>query len=391
MYLKKNEERRLLAGHLWIYSNEVDTVKSPLKMCQAGEQVIVHTSRGKPIAMACVNPQSLICARVYSNLPGEMMSVELIERRIAAALALRETFYNEPYYRLIHGEGDWLPGVIVDRYGDYLVMQINTAGMQAVQDLLIEALVLQLKPAGIFLRNSGAFRALEGLPQEDCLAFGEVPDSTTIVENGVRYNIPLKTGQKTGWFYDHRDNRLALQGFSQGKRVLDAYSYLGGWGLNALKGGAEHVTAVDSSSAAVEGGECNAALNDFADKWTGIKGDVGAVLRNLRDGGEQFDVVVLDPPAFIQRAKDKRKGVEKYRSINALASGLLATGGVLVSCSCSHHLVDAELQRAVLHAGRNRGYGVQLIARGHQGRDHPVNAAIPETEYLKAVFARMLG
>ncbi len=391
LYLKKSEERRLLAGHLWVYSNEVDTAKSPLKECQSGDQVQVHSSRGKPIAMACVNPQSLICARVYSFKPGEALTERLIERRIAAALALRNAVYDQPCYRLVHGEGDWLPGVIIDRYGDYLVMQINTAGMQAVEEMLVAVLVRLLKPSGIYLRNSSPFRALEGLPQEDSLAFGEIPDTTTLVENGLNYEIPLKTGQKTGWFYDHRDNRLALQGFCKGKRVLDAYSYLGGWGMNALAGGADQVVAVDSSAAAVEGGQRNAALNGFADRWTGVKGDVAEVLKGLRDNGEQFDVVVLDPPAFIQRAKDKRRGIEKYRSVNSQAAGLLSRGGMLVSGSCSHHLTDAELQRAVLHAGRSRGFGVQVVARGHQGRDHPVHAAIPETEYLKAVFTRMLG
>lgn len=390
LMLKKSEERRLMAGHLWVYSNEVDSAKSPLSNFSAGDQVAVHSSRGRAVAMATVNPQSLICARVYSHRRGEKLATPLLVRRISSALALRESLFSAPFYRLVHGEGDWLPGLIIDRYDDILVMQTNTAGMEAIQDDIVEALVELLSPAGIYLRNSSATRSLEGLEAEEKCLHGEVPETTQLLENGLKFNIPLKSGQKTGWFYDHRDNRQLLQKFSQGKRVLDAYCYLGGWGINALAGGASAVTAIDSSAAAIEGAAANAALNGYADQWAGIKGDVADQLRALREAGEKFDIVVLDPPAFIQRAKDKRKGIEKYRSINALAVGLLSADGVLVSGSCSHHLSESELQRAVLQAGRHGNFGVQIMARGHQGSDHPVHAAIPETEYLKALYARLL-
>ena len=390
LMLKKNEERRLMAGHLWVYSNEVDTAKSPFNSFNAGDQVAVHSSRGNAVAMATVNPQSLICARVYSHRRGEKLATPLLTRRISSALALRESLYDVPFYRLVHGEGDWLPGLIIDRYGDILVMQTNTAGMEAIQSDIVEALVALLSPSGIYLRNSSATRSLEGLESEEKCLHGTIPESAQLIENGLKFDIPLKSGQKTGWFYDHRDNRQLLQKFCQGKRVLDAYCYLGGWGINALAGGASSVMAIDSSAAAIEGAEANAKLNGFADKWTGVKADVTDHLRVLKDAGEKFDIVVLDPPAFIQRGKDKRKGIEKYRSINALAVSLLAADGVLVSGSCSHHLTESELQRAVLQAGRQGNYGVQIMARGHQGADHPVHAAIPETEYLKALFARLL-
>lgn len=388
--LKKNEERRLMAGHLWVYSNEVDSAKTPLGNFAPGDQVAVHSSRGRAVAMASINPHSLICGRVYSYRRGEQLAAPLLSKRIAAALELRQSLYDAPCYRLVHSEGDWLPGLVVDRYGDYLVVQINTVGMEAVQDEIIEALVSLLKPAGIYLRNSSNIRTLEGLEVVEKCVHGDIPESIQLTENGLKFDISLHSGQKTGWFYDHRDNRMLLQKFSSGKRVLDAYSYLGGWGINALAGGADSVTAIDSSATAVEGGQANAALNGFGDRWHGVKGDVSDQLRQLRDAGEKFDIVVLDPPAFIQRAKDKRKGVEKYRSINALAVGLLNADGILVSGSCSHHLADAELQRAVLQAGRQGNYGVQILARGHQGPDHPVHAAIPETEYLKAIYARLL-
>jgi len=390
LVLKKGEERRLQAGHLWVYSNEVDTAKSPFAGFSPGEQVPVYSSRGKPVGMVCVNPRSLICARLYSYRTGEMLGTPLLRRRLASALELRQRMFSIPCYRLVHGEGDWLPGLVVDRYGDYLIVQTNTWGMDQLKDEIVEVLVELLQPKGVFLRNTSSTRSQEGLEPAEALLWGEVPDTTEIIENGLRYEIPLKTGQKTGWFYDHRDNRQQLQQFSAGKRVLDAYCYLGGWGINALAGGASEVVAIDSSAPALDGARQNAALNGFADRWSGIKGDVSDQLRLLRDAGEKFDVVVLDPPAFIQRAKDKRKGVEKYRSINSLAAAILQPDGMLVSGSCSHHLTDSELQRAVLQGGRKNGFTVQVVARGHQGRDHPVHAAIPETEYLKAVFARLL-
>lgn len=390
LVLKKNEERRLAAGHLWVYSNEVDKSRSPLKSFTAGEQVPVYSSRGKFIAMACVNSHSLICARVYSYRRSETISVDLIKARLATALAYRNQCIEQPYYRLVHSEGDWLPGLIIDRYGDYLVVQTNTAGMDREKQAVVDALVELLSPAGIYLRNTSASRELEGLEQAAETVHGDVPDSVELLENGIHYQIPLTSGQKTGWFFDHRDNRKTLQRFCRGKRVLDAYCYLGGWGMNALAAGATEVTGIDSSAAAIDGAETNAKLNGFDDRWNGLRGDTVEQLKRLRQTSEKYDVVVLDPPAFIKRAKDKKPGIEKYRSINSLAMSLLAPGGVLVSGSCSYHLTESELQRIMLYGSQNAGRTLQILARGHQALDHPVHAAITETEYLKAVFARLI-
>jgi len=247
-----------------------------------------------------------------------------------------------------------------------------------------------LAPGGVYLRNNSAARELEGLASVVETAYGEVPETIEILENDIRYQIPLTSGQKTGWFYDHRDNRQTLQRFCKGKRVLDGYCYLGGWGMNALAAGATHVTAIDSSAAAIDGAENNARLNGFDDRWQGLRGDVSEQLRHLRQTSEKFDVVILDPPAFIKRAKDKKAGIEKYRSINALAMALLNPGGMLVSGSCSYHLTEGELQRVMLHSSQKAGRTLQILARGHQALDHPVHAAITETEYLKALFARLI-
>lgn len=392
LYLKKNEERRLGAGHLWVYSNEVDTKKTPLKELAAGSVVALYSQRGLFCGNAYVNPRSLICARVFSFREGQLFNRELLIRRINAALRLRDSLYDFPAYRLIHGEGDLLPGLVVDRYDSTLVVQISTAGMQSMEAEVIESLVECLKPTAIHVSSTSAVRELEGLEPREESVYGKVPESVHIKENGLGFEVPVIGGQKTGWFYDHRSNRQLLQNFCEGKRVLDAYSYLGAWGINALAGGATEVVAIDSSQAACDGAVHNGKINNFDDsKYTVMKGDVAECLSKLKaDTEKKFDVVVLDPPAFIQRAKDKRNGTEKYRKINSLAAKLLTENGLLVSASCSHHLTESDLQRVMLQSARSAGCGLQILARGHQGPDHPVHAAIPETEYLKAIFARLI-
>ncbi len=392
LFLKKNEERRLNAGHLWVYSNEVDNKKSLLKDLEVGATVEIYSDRGKFCGNAYVNPHSLICARVYSFKQGQAFDKELLVKRIGAALNLRDSLYSFPAYRLVHGEGDLLPGLVVDRYNDVLVVQISTAGMQAIESEVVEALMECVKPVAIHVRSTSSVRKLEGLEPREETVFGTVPDVVRIKENGLEFDVPIEAGQKTGWFFDHRDNRKTLQDFCEGKRVLDAFSYLGAWGINALAGGASEVLAIDSSQAACDGALQNAELNGYkSDRFSVMKGDVAECLARLRDTtSDRFDVIVLDPPAFIQRAKDKRKGTEMYRKINSLAAQLLTDNGLLVSASCSHHLTDAELQRVALQSARGVGRGLQILARGHQGRDHPVHAAIPETEYLKAIFARLI-
>lgn len=391
LFLRKNEERRLGAGHLWVYSNEVDIKKTPLKELQAGSVVSLYSQRGQFCGNAYVNPRSLICARVFSFREEQLLNKDLLIKRINAALKLRDSLYDFPAYRLIHGEGDLLPGLVVDRYDAVLVVQISTAGMQAIEAEVIEALVECIKPAAIHVRSTSAIRELEGLESREETVHGTVPDAVEIKENGLLYSVPITSGQKTGWFYDHRENRQLLQNYCQGKRVLDAFSYLGAWGLNALAGGAAEVLAIDSSQAACDGALANARLNQYDDsKFSVMKGDVAECLAKLKDASEKYDVIVLDPPAFIQRAKDKRNGTEKYRKINTLAARLLSENGLLVSASCSHHLTEPDLQRVMLQSARSAGCGLQILARGHQGPDHPVHAAIPETEYLKAIFARLI-
>lgn len=387
--LKKNEERRLRAGHLWVYSNEIDIARTPLTAFTPGQPVLIEAANGKALGTGYVNPHSLICARLVSRDPSHRLGHSLLVHRLNVALALRERLYPQPYYRLVHGEGDSLPGLIVDRYGEVLVVQFTTAGMEQARDAVIEALHKVFKPAGILLRNDSPVRALEGL-HTYIEVIGAVPDQIDLEENGVRFRVSVQAGQKTGWFYDQRENRARLARYVKGMRVLDLFSYVGGWGVQAAVAGASEVVCVDSSQEALTQVAVNAELNGVQARVQTRRGDAFDVLRELREAREHFDVVVLDPPAFIKRKKDVKAGIEAYQRINTQAMQVLAKDGILVSASCSYHLEPATLQQAVLAAARHLDRGVQILERGRQGPDHPVHAAIPETEYLKALYCRVL-
>jgi 23S rRNA (cytosine1962-C5)-methyltransferase len=387
--LKKNEERRLRAGHLWIYSNEVDTAKTPLTGFAPGQLVLIEAANGKPLGTGYVNPHSLICARLVSRDPAHALGRSLLVHRLNIALALRERLYAQPFYRLVHGEGDALPGLIVDRYGDVLVVQFTTAGMEQARDAVIAALDKVLRPKGILLRNDSPIRVLEGL-HSYVEVMGEVPDQVELEENGARFRVSVQAGQKTGWFYDQRENRARLARYVPGMRVLDLFSYSGGWGVQAAAAGAREVLCVDASQDALEQVGVNAQLNTVQERVQVRKGDAFDVLRDLREAREHFDVVVLDPPAFIKRKKDVKAGIEAYQRINQQAMQVLAKDGILVSASCSYHLEAATLQQLVLAASRHVDRSLQILERGRQGADHPAHPAIPETEYLKALYCRVL-
>src|SRR5690606_21555701 len=387
--LKSQADRRLKLGHLWIYSNEVDVERTPLKNFAAGEQALVTSHNGKPLGIALMNPNALICGRLISRSEKYPLNKSLLVHRIKQSLALRELTFDQPYYRLIFGDADLLPGLVVDRFGAFLVVQIASAGMEQVKDEIVEALVQVLKPQGILLSNDHSARSLEDLPEYVEVAYGEVPERVELVENNTRFLAPVHGGQKTGWFYDHRMNRAQLQAYVKDKRVLDVLSYIGGWGVQAAQAGAREVVCVDASEAALDGVERNAELNGVTDRVSAIHGKAIDVLKHLIAEGEQFDVVVLDPPAFIKRRKDQKSGEAAYRHLNELGMRLLGRDGLLVSASCSMHLQRNTLLDIVRGAGRHLDRHVQIIGQGGQGPDHPVHPAIPETDYLKAVFARV--
>ncbi|MBS9403071.1 class I SAM-dependent rRNA methyltransferase [Halomonas sp. TRM85114] len=387
--LKKNADRRLKAGHLWLYSNEIDMAVTPIKDIPAGEQVVVEAANGKAMGVAYVNPHSLICARLVSRDPKQGLDRSLLVHRLNQALALRQRLFDKPFYRLVHGEGDLLPGLIVDRYGDVVVLQLNTAGMQAVVDELLDALDKVLSPRVVVLRNDTSGRRLEGLESTIEVVKGELAEPVLMEENGVRFSAPVLDGQKTGWFFDHRTNRAWLNGLVGGKRVLDLFSYVGGWGVQAAANGASEVLCVDSSSAALERVAENAALNGLDERVSVGEGDAFEVLAALKAEGEVFDVVILDPPAFIRKRKDMPAGERAYGKLNREAMRLLGRDGLLLSASCSMHLAPERLIDVVRGAVRHQDRQGQLIFQGHQGPDHPVHPAIPETAYLKALGVRV--
>ncbi|MEA3406138.1 MAG: class I SAM-dependent rRNA methyltransferase [Pseudomonadota bacterium] len=387
--LKKNEERRIKQGHMWVFSNEVDIQATPLKEFEAGQQVIVEASNGKALGMGYINPKTLICVRLLSRSPKLEMNMKFLKRRIQAAQALRELSFDAPYYRLVFGDSDGLPGLVIDRFGDVFSVQITTAGMEAVKADIIQVLDNLYHPTAIMMRNDTKSRELEGLPLYEEVALGELPEEILIEENGAKFAIPVEGGQKTGWFYDHRMARRRLQEMVKGKRVLDVFSYLGGWGIEAAIAGAESVTCVDASELAINGVERNAELNGVSDKMTLIQGNAFDVLNALKLEEDKYDIVIVDPPAFVKRKKDFKQGSEGYRRINEIAMRVLAPNGVLVSASCSHHMTRDNLLNQVQSAARHIDRTVQLFDQAHQAPDHPVHPAIPETEYLKTLFFRV--
>lgn len=387
LYLRKGAERRLRGGHLWVYSNEVDSARSPLAGFEAGDQVLVRAAGGDILGSAYMEPQALLCARLYAPREECRLEQALLRERIVAALRVREAVFDQPFYRLVYGDSDLLPGIVIDRFGEVLVMQLNNAGLERHVEPLVAALVELLSPSGILLRRDSRARREQGLATESEVVFGTVPDQVAIRENGVEFLVPVAHGQKTGWFYDHRMSRARLAHWVVGKRVLDVYSYIGGWGVQAAAFGAASVCCLDSSARALEGVMTNAGLNGVTDAVETRQGSAPETMAQLAAEGARFDVVILDPPAFIQRRKDLKKGITAYRRINELGLRLLAPGGVLVAASCSMHLARADLINAVQQASVRARRQLRIVEQGGQGPDHPVHPAIPETEYLKTVFA----
>jgi 23S rRNA (cytosine1962-C5)-methyltransferase len=390
LYLKKKAERRLHGGHLWVYSNEVDTAKSPMSSFQPGQEVIVKDYSDKSLGRAYINPHSLIVARLLSYDIEQEFNSEFIYQRLATALALRQSLYSKPYYRLVYGEADLLPGLVIDRFNDTLVMQLNTAGMEQKLEQIQAALIKLLQPKAILLRNDSSMRQLEGLPSYTKAAYGEPEDEVLIEENGVKFHALIKQGQKTGWFYDHRENRLKLKQFVKNKRVLDVFSYLGAWGIQAAVFGASSVTCIDSSEKAIAQISANAVLNNVSEQVSSHCADAFTALNDLLKQGELFDVIILDPPAFIKRKKDLAAGQLAYRRINELALRLLRSNGILFTASCSMHLAATELNEILRRCARKLDRPLQIIAQGHQGPDHPIHPAIAETQYLKLLVARIV-
>lgn len=390
LVLRKGEDRRLRTGHSWIFSNEIDTARTPLTSFAPGQPVLILDQSSRPLGTGYVNPHSLIAARLVSRDPDYVLGKSLLTHRIQVAESLRQRVFAEPYYRLVFGDSDGLPGLVLDQFGDIVVAQITTAGMEQLKADIVAAVAKVIKPSCVIFRNDGSSRSFEGLELYTETALGTAPERLNVKENGAQFQVPAITGQKTGWFYDHRLNRQRMASYVAGKRVLDVFSYAGAWGIQAARAGAEEVWCVDSSDSALEGVRINAEINGVQGRIRPVAGDAFEVLKQLRQERARFDVVILDPPAFIRRKKDLDAGTDAYRRLNQAAMQVLDKDGLLISASCSSYLSRDTLRNVLLASSRHVDRFLQVLEQGHQGPDHPVHPAIPETDYLKAFICRVL-
>ena len=379
--LKPKEGRRARAGAPWIFSNEVQ-MDAAARTLSPGSVVNIAFDDGQPLGTGYFNPKSLIALRLLDKAPNTIIGTGFFARRLERALALRQAIYPRPYYRLVHAEGDALPGLTIDRFDDVLVLQITTAGMEALLDPLLKALDKVLAPHTVVLRNDTPARTLEGLDEYVRAAKGDVA-RIALEESGARYFADLAGGQKTGWYYDQRDNRAFMSMLAKGRSVLDAYSYTGGFGIAAAKHGAKEVVCLDSSAPALALAEDSAAANGVRIK--AVKADVFEELERLATAKETFDVVIADPPPFVKARKDLEPGAKAYRKLARLSAEVTAPNGFLLLASCSHNM-PAERFASECAAGIARsGRRASLIRQAGAGPDHPVHPMLPETAYLKAL------
>ena len=388
LILKNKEDQRLAHGHLWIFSNEVASSLGDFAM---GEEVLVKNAQGQCLGTACVNPHALICARLHSRKENVHLDDSLLRQRLTQALALRSQLFPDPWYRLCHAEGDLLPGLVIDRYGQHLSLQITTSAMEERKNELLSVLHDLLSPQSILLANDHPMRALEGLSLEK-VSIGNVPEELNVPENGCLFTVPCQTGQKTGWFYDQRDNRAKAASLAKDLNVLDAFCYVGGFGVQCAKAGCRSVTFLDASACALDYARKNLASNCpfLMHKASFLEGSAQKLLAELASQGQRFDLISIDPPAFIKRRKDAALGIQAYRRLNALAVRLLTPQGILVSSSCSFHLKQETLIDCIQRAARKEGQSAKLLYAGRQAADHPELLGMPETSYLKCCIARFL-
>lgn len=349
-----------------------------------GSLVALEASNGEPLGLAMFNPHTLIAARLLDANPASMVDAGYLAARLKAAVSLRERLYPGGYYRLVHAEADGLPGLVIDRYGDALVVQPNSAGADRLLPELIDALEAVLAPATIVVRGDSPARRLEGLPEVFDVRKGSLDTVGEAIENGMRFSVDLASGQKTGWFYDQRENRAAVGRLADGARVLDVYSYLGGFAIACARAGARDVTAIDRSQPALDLARRSAERNGVAAMTRFVRAEAFAELERLAAAKERFDIVIADPPAFVKSKKDLAAGARGYRKLARLAASLVSPGGFLFIASCSHNvdrpLFDEQVARGLNDAGRSG----RILMQSGAAADHPVHPMLPESAYLKA-------
>ena len=385
VFLKKNEERRLLAGHAWVYANEVARIEGKDKN---GSLAAVYANDGRFIGRGYINHLSKILVRIFLRSEAEEEDAAL-EKRIRAAFALRETLFGAETdcYRCVFAEADDLPALIVDRYGDYLVAEFLSLGMDQRREKIADILEMVCAPKGICLRGDAPVRRKEGLPLENRALRGEIPERILVRENGLVMEVDVLHGQKTGYFLDQKENRLAVRRYCRGARVLDCFCNSGGFSLNAAAV-AREVTAVDISPLTLESVRANAARNGFTNIRT-VCADAFEHLRALRAAGEKFGCVILDPPAFCKSAAEVPGAYRGYKDVNLTAMKLVEPGGFLVTCSCSHYMTMPLFEKMLRESARDCGRRAKVLEVRVQAPDHPALLAAEETSYLKAYILQI--
>lgn len=388
--LKPKREDSLLRKHPWVFSGAVAKIEG---RPEPGETVDIYSSKGSWLGRGGYSPKSQICVRVWTFREEEQIDNSFFRSRLEKAIQRRQQWIDAVHttaYRLVNAESDGLPGLIVDRYGDYAVLQFLSRAADRWRDTIVTELAALLPLTGYYERSDVKSRAKEGLEQQSGTLMGaEPPELVPIVENGIRFQVDIRQGHKTGLYLDQRENRAALIPFCRDREVLNAFSYSGGFGLAALSGGASRVVNIDTSSQTLELASANAELNGFdMSRMENITGDVFAELRRLRAEEQQFDVIVLDPPKFAENSRQVIKAARGYKDINRVAMQLLRPGGYLFTFSCSGHVIPALFQKIVADAALDAGCDIQIIRQLGQAADHPVLTTFPEGWYLKGLICR---
>jgi 23S rRNA (cytosine1962-C5)-methyltransferase len=393
--LLPGRDRRVKAGHPWAFSNEI-AMTPAARALPPGSVVRLEGDDGVRHGAWHFNPHSLIAARRLDADPAAACDAAWFRARLADALALRERLFGAPHYRLVHAEADGLPGLVVDRYGDVLAVQANTAGMEAATPHIVAALTELLAPRGIVARNDAGVRALEGLAEETRLLQGDAAGAV-VEENGLRFPVDLLGGQKTGWFFDQREHRARVARLAAGASVLDAFCHTGGFGIGCAAAGAAEVTLLDRSEHALATAREAAAMNGVADRVTTLRAEAMEALEGLGAEGRRFGVVIADPPAFAKTRKDQPAALRAYGKLARMAATLVARGGFLFIASCSHHVgagdfADAVawgVQRASRQGRAGQGREARILHMGGAGPDHPLHPMLPESQYLKAMLLHL--
>lgn len=385
--LLPGRDRRVKGGHPWAYSNEI-AMTPAARALPPGTVVRLEGDDGVRHGAWHFNPHSLIAARRLDADPAAACDAAWFRARLAEALALRERLFDAPHYRLVHAEADGLPGLVVDRYGDVLAVQANTAGMDAATPLILEALNGLIAPRGIVARNDAGVRALEGLPEETRLLHGDA-SGATVEENGRRFPVDLLGGQKTGWFFDQREHRARVARLAQGATVLDAFCHTGGFGIGCAVAGAARVTLLDRSEHALATAKDAAAMNGVADRVATQRGEAMEALERMLGAGQRFGVVIADPPAFAKTRKDQPAALRAYAKLARNAAGLVERGGFLFIASCSHHVAPGEFADAVAWGVHRARRDARILHMGGAGPDHPLHPMLPESQYLKGMLLHL--